>query len=161
MKLKVLSNHCGDPYLVRFELFELLGWSLKLHVFLRGDEDEELHDHPWSFWTLVICGGYWEEVPIEEAHRSRGFHLIGPSEPITKAGPGLRSALILRRSGSLSFRPAQWKHAVRLDPGRACATLVLTSPKSRDWGFWSPLTELGAWSFTPWRKFVDDRNHPC
>ena len=124
MKVGAIVNHCGDPYLVRLELFSLLGWSLKLHVFLRSDEDEELHDHPWSFWTLVLAGEYREQC---------------------------QDAMNNRKAGSLAYRPANWKHRVLIE--QPCATLILTSPKKREWGFWRD------GRFIPWRRFIALRGH--
>jgi hypothetical protein len=134
VKLKILHDNCGAPFLARLAIFTIFGLSLKLHIFLRSDADIELHDHPWSFWTLILCGGYNE---------------------VTEKG------VITRKPGSLSFRPAKWRHRVELNikqhPNwqelRPCATLVLTMPVKRDWGFWRD------GKFIPWREFKS--NHNC
>src|SRR5260221_12600638 len=63
MKVRVIRDDCGNPYLVRLTLIELLGYSLKLHIILRSDRDRELHDHPWTFVTWMLAGGYWEYTP--------------------------------------------------------------------------------------------------
>jgi hypothetical protein len=52
-----------DPYLTRWTILEIAGWSLKLHRFHRSDEDRDLHDHPWTFWSLILLGGYYEWLP--------------------------------------------------------------------------------------------------
>jgi hypothetical protein len=127
MNLKILYDNCNRPFLARLNLITLFGWSLKLHVFIRSDADKELHDHPWSFWTLVLAGGYHE---------------------VTESG------IITRKPGSLAYRPANWKHRVALrvlgfNQGEfPCATLVLTSPVKRELGFWRE------GKFIPWREFV-------
>lgn len=131
LRLKVLIGKCGDPYLVRLELIKLFGWSLKLHVFLRGDEDVEMHDHPWDFWSLVLAGRYVEEY-------------ISPM--------GFKTARE-RKAGDLSFMRATHRHRVSLTgfPTVHCATLVLCSPPRREWGFW--MEE----KFVDWRHFVSSR----
>src|SRR5690606_6991910 len=45
-----------SPYMTR-------AWigRLRLHVFHRGDEDPDPHDHPWDFWTFPLTA-YVEEV---------------------------------------------------------------------------------------------------
>jgi len=31
-----------------------------LHRFFTGDNVRDLHDHPWSFRSIILWGGYWE-----------------------------------------------------------------------------------------------------
>ena len=40
---------------------------LRLHIFHRGDNDPDCHDHPWDFWTFPLTS-YMEEVaePIRD-----------------------------------------------------------------------------------------------
>jgi hypothetical protein len=132
--LKAFYHHChpGVPFLIRLRLFALFGWHLNLHIFLRSDADPELHDHPWSFWSLVLAGGYYEHT---------------------------ETGTITRRAGSFAYRPATWRHRVQLALDDTlkpipCATLVLTGPAKRDWGFWKNNT------FTPWKAIID-RQGPC
>lgn len=50
-------------YLARLPLTPMTPWGQLLwHVFYRGDEDPDPHDHPWAFWTRPLFQGYWEEV---------------------------------------------------------------------------------------------------
>lgn len=50
-------------YLARLPLTPMTPWGQLLwHVFYRGDEDPDPHDHPWDFWTMPLFQGYWEEV---------------------------------------------------------------------------------------------------
>lgn len=50
-------------YLARLPLTPMTPWGQLLwHVFYRGDEDPDPHDHPWDFWTRPLWQGYWEEV---------------------------------------------------------------------------------------------------
>jgi hypothetical protein len=81
--------------------------GLRLHHFLRGDADRELHDHPWSFVTLVLAGGYVD---------------------VSSAGEDVL------RPGSVRYRSA--RHAHRVETA-GCWTLVLSGPISRAWGFWA------------------------
>lgn len=36
--------------------------SVRIHEILLADDDEHLHDHPWNAQTIVLEGGYTEEV---------------------------------------------------------------------------------------------------
>lgn len=46
----------ATPYMTRY-------WfgRLRLHIFHRGDQDPDCHDHPWDFWTFPLTS-YVEEV---------------------------------------------------------------------------------------------------
>ncbi len=83
----------GCPLLHRWKL---VAWSggggLYVHRFMRSDYDRALHDHPWSFRTLILAGGYEEEYMTPTGERRRAF----------------------RAPGSLLYRPARWAHRVIL-----------------------------------------------
>lgn len=100
-----------------------------LHHFHRGDAEPYCHDHPWPFWSFILWGGYWEDVPSVDPFR--------PGEMVrTWYGP-LR---LLRR-------PAEWRHKVVLPEGRTCWTLIWCGHKERSWGFWC---SSGVW--INWRQ---------
>ena len=42
---------------------------LRFHIFFRGDQDPDCHDHPWGFWTFPLRS-YVEEV-LEERVETR------------------------------------------------------------------------------------------
>lgn len=65
----------AGPYLLRWWLFGTsktlddhgekqprrpFGLSVYLHCFLRSDDDRALHDHPWSYVTVLLFGRYEE-----------------------------------------------------------------------------------------------------
>lgn len=112
----VIPNRDGtQPYLIRFHLLALGAWRLKLHVFVQGDSDRCLHDHPWTFYTLILLGGYFEETDDATGNRIRKWY-----------GPG-----------RLLHRPAEWKHRVILDNAKPCVTMVLMLKRRRAWGFFT------------------------
>lgn len=117
----------GDsPYLTRFTIVSLAdkGVKLCLHKFHRSDYDD-LHDHPWNFWSLILWNGYVEETEFK-------FPTLGIHDRKQKrVWPGM----LLRR-------PADHKHRVVLlrdKRGREkkAITLVWMGPKVREWGFWT------------------------
>jgi len=114
-------------YLRRFFLTPRWKWQLLLHVFYRGDEDPDPHDHPWDFWTFPLGRhGY-----VEEEMSSYGYSLLFHV-------PGRR----------WTFRPSSHIHRVvgPVDPtsempsvGRdlfPMATLILRTRAHGTWGFW-------------------------
>ncbi len=100
----------GDPYLERWILW--FGGSLRLHRFFASDEDRAAHDHPWWFVTIPFSA-YAEFVQAGIGERKR---LVRPFRP--------------------HFRSARFRHRVDL-LSYPTWTLVLTGPKSREWGFWT------------------------
>ena len=95
------------PYLIRtgisFGLF-----SIRIHNWISSDDDRHFHDHPWSFITLVLRGGYTDVSPS-------GEHRMTP--------------------GKVAYRHALHQHTVQVDKG-GCLTIIITGPQWRKWGFW-------------------------
>ena len=114
----------GRPYLDRWHVAHFrCGQRLYLHYFHRGDAEEYNHDHPWSFWSLILWGGYWEVTPGPfGGDRTRWYYPL-----------------------SLLRRPADWQHRVKLPEGRVAITLVWTGRKERTWGFWCPHRGFVGW----------------
>lgn len=58
-----------DRYLTRYVLYGTRsgsGRKVFLHVFHHGDAEPYFHDHPWSFWSLILWGGYYEITPADQ-----------------------------------------------------------------------------------------------
>ncbi len=111
-------------------------WALMLHKMHRPDDDDCHHDHPWSFLTLILYGGY-----VEQVTRKCGLEDCKLSHVITRHN----------RPGMLLFRRAEHTHRIHSLPSGHCWTLVLRFKKSRPWGF---VTKLG---WVAWRRFIDER----
>lgn len=100
----------NSAYLTRYTLIKTRFGQICIHVFHRSDADE-LHDHPWNFWTFILWRGYVEETPF-------GRRRLWP--------------------GMLQFRPAEHRHRVELVNGHKSITLVFMGPYRREWGFVTP-----------------------
>lgn len=107
----IMDRQDHEPYLERYYLFlkerKRFPFNVFLHKFIKGDPDH-LHDHPWSYFTLILHGGYWEVTPQGRFWR----------------GPGH-----FRWCCSTSL------HRIELEPGVTAWTLFMPGPKVRDWGF--------------------------
>lgn len=140
------QGDADSVYMERYFLFKRERVGIYLHHFLRSDTDRALHDHPWSFVTIILSGGYWE-------------HLEG-------------GQCVWRRPGTVLFRRATHRHYVQLEVDRLSGvltemraeldkltevtgrvypmttpdelyripvvTLCIVGPKWREWGFWLP-----------------------
>lgn len=113
-------------------------WPFGGHVFLhhmeRADLDRDLHDHPWSFVSVILKGGYCEYV---------------------RSGDAIRP--VFNRPGRVVIRGAEHLHRVSFLPSGECWTLVFTGPKRRKWGF-----QVGAlWvPHQTYREIQERQDHP-
>lgn len=93
------------------------GLSELLHRIVEPDDARAFHDHPWSFTSIVLAGGYVEERQTED---------------------GLRREV--RDVGSVAFRETLDLHRVaEVEPGTW--TRVTTGKRRRTWGFWLPFMD--------------------
>ena len=129
MKTTTFYEADGSVYLTRWTLLNMgrLG-RIALHRFHRPDADPELHDHPWSFLSLVVKGSYVEELGGCRFAVRRGFL-------------------------SLAYRQAAIPHRVAAMSAGGCWTLLWISGKhrGREWGFY---TDKG---WEPWGRFPAQR----
>jgi hypothetical protein len=114
---RAISNN-NEPYLERYYVGTLFGWTFYIHRFLAGDAPH-LHDHPWRIsWSLILAGGYSE---------TRLRHIDGD-------GVHLRRRLL--RPGRLSFIRGTDFHRINYPLDGDAWTLFAThGPRVRRWGF--------------------------
>jgi hypothetical protein len=146
--LKKLFEHLGrhrvimdrvnnEPYLERYYVFlqdrDRFPFNVFVHKFLKSDPDD-VHDHPWPYFTIILRGGYWEWTPQFDSQ-------------------GQKVGEIARWCGAGSFRLARATsyHRIELDPDVECWTLFMPGPKQRDWGFLSK----GTW--IQWQQYLNTR----
>jgi hypothetical protein len=143
----ILRQDTGELYLrrwfiyPRYKEFKKAEPRLYLHKFYRGDEDPYLHDHPWSFTSLILTGGYWEEIPWDYIDAVGSIPTFGPDND-------WRNLKFYPRFSILK-RPATWKHRVLLKDKNPVWTIVKTGVKERSWGFWVKN------KLCPWRTFTE------
>lgn len=121
------------PYMNRWRLFNWDGnWpNVYIHRFLRDDDERATHDHPFTFISIVIRGGYYELTH-------------GPDWTLLRKWRG---------RFSIAYRPARWLHRVELarnEDGTAqeAWTIVLRGRRFRTWGF------MCKHGWVHWRKFA-------
>ena len=112
-RYRVIYDRIGDePYLERYYIFlrdrKNFPFNIFIHRFLKSDPDD-LHDHPWAFFSIILSGGYWE---------------------YTESGKSWRGAFTSR------YAPANTFHRVELDKNIPyCWTIFIPFMSTRDWGF--------------------------
>ncbi len=125
---KTPEDEAGEkPYLHRFYLFPFWGrnsdeartfpLAIYLHHICMSDMDRHLHDHPWAFLSIILDGGYTEEVP----HKTKGLPELSRN---------------VRRRFSVALRKATALHRVRLHGDEEPIwSLVFAGPRIREWGY--------------------------
>ena len=111
----ILDRDGKAPYLVRYYLAfpdhdqrqrKDIPFNIFLHQFMQSDEPV-FHDHPWSYFTIILKGGYWEHTP-------EGKFWRGP--------------------GHFRFNRVGYHWIECPEPGKTW-TLFFRGKKNREWGF--------------------------
>lgn len=120
--------NCGPVSFWRRPLAWLLqrfGIAVRVHKISAPDRDRHLHDHPWSFVSVVLRGWYHERRPLA----------IRPC--FDWAQEYENSSNVRRRAGDICFRRSTDRHrisSVSVD----CWTLFITFRMRQWWGFYTP-----------------------
>ena len=95
----------AEPFMVRYYLLfrkrpKWFPFNVLLHKILKSDLGD-LHDHYWSYITIILKGGYWET-------NENGTFWRGP--------------------GYIGFRKASDRHSLKIPKGKHAWTLLLAGP---------------------------------
>ena len=111
----------GADYMHRYYIFlkdrKWFPFNVTLHKIVRSD-DPIMHDHPWSYMTIILKGGYWEHTPV-----------------FNNDGKMIAEFQKWRGPGSIILRKANDYHWLELAEGGTATTLFFMGPQQRDWGF--------------------------
>jgi hypothetical protein len=55
-------NKGGEPFLFRLRVLQTPWFSVLVHHIQKDDLDRAPHDHPWPFASLILRGGYTEQI---------------------------------------------------------------------------------------------------
>lgn len=114
---------CADgigPYLHRWYVTPKLPEGLTyFHIQIADDPDRGLHDHPWDNQSVILAGGYEENIQVRP-----------PSGKVVR---------LRRHVGEVIWRKGEQAHRLMLPEGVPYTmTLFSCGPRRRDWGFWLP-----------------------
>lgn len=137
---KVQPDGTKIAYLRRYFIVNTRWFRVYLHNIAHEDDDRDPHDHPCSFFTLVLRGGYTNEWWLGCSTEDDPEH----------TWPGDRYVAIEEkmRPGTIRFRKAEHTHRVR-DVLPNTWTLTIWGRYRRDWGFRDE-----KWQWIHWRKYL-------
>jgi hypothetical protein len=134
----------GLVYLVRLRIVQTPWFAIYLHDLREPDRDRDPHDHPWTFWSVILRGGYTEKV--WQPRRGEGVdRWTRSTHPNGYFGP---PATYRRRwlGGSVHKMTMDKAHMIEsVRPGTK--SLVICGRRRRTWGFW---TDRG---FVTWQQY--------
>lgn len=146
----------NNPYLYRWTLIAF-GFSIRLHHWIKSDDNRYFHDHSCDLISIVLRGYYWNVTPRENAPRMNGEEKKLMSKDLERRSiatdretynyvegmfNSLKNLFTLRRS--IWFSSATKRHWLCIPEGGAW-TLLLCGRPYHKWGFyvnnhrWRPL----------------------
>lgn len=125
----------GRVYLERWGIESKRVGGIFVHKMSAPDPGVDVHDHPWSFWSLILKGGYVERrantrKPGVQPHRGRGL-------------------------GSLRLMRLDEAHTITHLKGETSWSLVVHGPTVRCWGFYVWSRRNARWDWVESAEYAD------
>ena len=139
------------PYLVRWT-FIFFGYSIRIHHWIKSDDDRYFHDHSANLLSIVLKGQYWNVKPYDNTKSPNTYLPF-----YTKDGKDLLNQRwcyvegifnswysFFHMKNSIWFSKAEDLHYLRIPKGGAWTLMFEGKPKQK-WGFivnghkWRPL----------------------
>lgn len=143
---------------------------LRLHIFHRGDQDPDCHDHPWDFWTFPLTPYVEEVVHLEVDKGPTVSRQVVPAwrlthRPATHTHRVIGSAKLLPRreiieGGLVKFYQDNTMRTY-YRTNAPIVTLVWRGKANREWGFLK--NREGKWCWVAWKEYVfgGGKSAPC
>lgn len=126
-----VPQYDGDGvYLTRWRVLRTPLFGIYVHRMSGPDPRPTLHDHPWSFLSVILRGGYVERR----------------LDPMTMTVNELHT---IRRGNRVAAKDA---HSIRHLLRTPTWTLCLVGPERREWGYLDEYDGAGTWLWTPYHK---------
>ncbi len=98
--------HAAEAFVIRYYPFfrkrpSWFPFNILLHKFLKSDLGD-LHDHYWSYFTIILKGGYWETT---------------------------EKGTFWRKPGYIGFRRHKDRHSIKIPHAKSAWTLLVVGPK--------------------------------
>jgi hypothetical protein len=121
-----LTTSDGRTYLDRLRVVQTPWFGVYLHRLGVPDPGLDLHDHPWPFLSLILCGGY-----VEEAAPTR----LAPAFARI-AGRWPRGVVRSWRAGTVHRLRLTECHRITALYRSPTWTLILVGRRQQSWGFY-------------------------
>jgi len=113
--VKEIISKSGELHFRRWQLLKTLWFCVYIHGIYKEDQDDHLHNHPWSIWTMILWGSYVEELLMkngkDKTHKVRTFLNMG-------------------------YRNSDRFHCIRQVVSKKVITLAIVGKrKEKEWGY--------------------------
>ena len=100
------NYHSAEPFVIRYyPLFrrrpKWFPFNILIHKLLKSDLGD-MHDHYWTYITVIVKGGYWETT---------------------------EKGTFWRKPGYIGFRRHNHRHSIKLPESKCAWTLLFVGPK--------------------------------
>lgn len=130
--VKEIVSKLGEVHFKRYRLLQTPWFAVYIHQILRSDMDKDMHDHPWSFASIILKGSYREAWTAHPYFDETKYAIHSPGDVITHHAEDVHQITVLS--------PSVW-------------TLVFTSGRSRVWGY-----RLADGSWIDFKKYRQIKN---
>jgi hypothetical protein len=109
--IREIISKKGELHFQRYRLLATPFLNIYVHRLCKSDREKHMHDHPWSFITLILWRGYMEYMEsYPEGISRKWLHIV--------------------------YHKAEEVHKFKLlDETKSTWTLVITGPRRREWGY--------------------------
>ena len=95
----------SEPFMIRYYVLfrkrpKWFPFNVFIHKIIKSDLGD-LHDHYWSYVTIILKGGYWETTEKGKYWRAPGY---------------------------IGFKKSQNRHSLKIPEGKTAWTLILVGP---------------------------------
>lgn len=136
----------ANPYLTRWTLI-FLGYSLRLHHWMRSDDRRFFHDHSAGLLSIVLKGRYANVKPRDpDKPPSSSNNVYCHVQGMFNSWRNLLSC-----SDSIWYSKATDRHYLAI-PKKGAWTLLLEGRKTNKWGFYVPRKDRRGRYVGPVRK---------
>jgi len=153
-----------SPYLYRWTLI-IFGFTIRLHHWLRSDDNRHFHDHATNLVSIVLKGHYWNVKPVKEdstpyiGDTPMGKHMaldlkkgcthhFRNEEFCYVEGMFNSWKSFLKPQDSIWYSKATDRHWLCIPKGGAWTILLCGRPYHK-WGFW--VTNQKTFKLVKWR----------
>ena len=135
-------GYVDNPYLIRWT-FIFFGYSIRIHHWIKSDDNRFFHDHSADLLSIVLKGKYWNVKPYDNRY-----------PPIYKGVSNSRWCYVegifnswhnfFHMKDSIWFSKAEDRHYLKIPKGGAWTLMFEGKPRHK-WGFyvnghkWRPL----------------------
>lgn len=138
----------NNPYLIRWT-FIFFGYSMRIHHWIKSDDDRFFHNHSANLLSIVLKGHYWNVKPLKPG-KNPSEKIHGVEDYTVNQKPCYVEGIFnswhnfFHMKDSIWFSKAEDLHYLRIPKGGAWTLMFEGRPKIK-WGFmvnghlWRPL----------------------